>query len=252
MNAESIAKLTDIIRNSRKAVFFGGAGVSTESGLKDYRSEDGIYSTVNQYGVSPEVILSHSFFFQKPDVFYDFYYRFFLSAKAEPNRAHLALTELERKGILKAVITQNIDGLHQKAGSQKVIELHGTTSDHACTKCGKHFDADYVASLKGKIPYCDSCGEIVKPEVVLYEEQLNSDRIEEALRLISSADTLIIGGTSLAVYPAAGFVRYFNGEHLVLINRDETPYDSHADLIIHEKIGEVLGEVMKSLNEENG
>lgn len=239
--------LVQMIKESKNIVFFGGAGVSTESGVKDYRSEDGLYNTVHSYGVSPEEILSHHFFFEHTDVFYDFYYQFFLKDSVKPNKAHLALARLEKTGKLKAVITQNIDGLHQEAGSKTVIELHGTTFEHFCVSCGSSFEKEKIEALKGGIPHCENCGGLVKPKVVLYEESLDQKAISDCIEYIQNADMLIIGGTSLAVYPAAGFIRYFRGKNLVLINRDETPYDSHASLVIHDKIGEVLDQVVKQL-----
>lgn len=247
MELNKIKDFAEIIRQSDNIVFFGGAGVSTESGMKDYRSEDGLYNTVKKYKVSPETILSHSFFETHPDVFYDFYYNYFLNTAAEPNRAHLALAELERQGKLKAVVTQNIDGLHQRAGSRNVIELHGTTLKHYCTACKAVMPNEQIKVLRGQIPRCEKCNHIVRPDVVLYEEPLNQSVIEEAIDAISSADMLIIGGTSLAVYPAANFIRYFNGENIVLINRDETQYDSKASLVFRESIGEVLESVLLSL-----
>ena len=229
-----------MLKRSRKTVFFGGAGVSTESGVKDYRSQDGLYNTVKEYGVSPEEILSHSFFEKHPDIFYDFYYKYFLKDTAEPNRAHIALSELERNGKLSSVITQNIDGLHQAAGSENVIELHGTTAYHYCAECFRAFPSEKIKSLKGKVPHCEKCGGIIRPRVTLYEEALDEAAVKKAIGEISAADLLIIGGTSLAVYPAAMYIRYFKGENIVLINRDETQYDKAASLIFRESIGEVL------------
>lgn len=247
MDNSKINKFAELIRKSDNIVFFGGAGVSTESGMKDYRSEDGLYNTVKKYNVSPETILSHSFFEKHPDVFYDFYYNYFLNTTAEPNRAHIALAELEKAGKLKAVVTQNIDGLHQRAGSKNVIELHGTTLKHYCTACKAVTPNEQVKSLCGQIPKCEKCHGIVRPDVVLYEEPLNESVIEAATDAFSSADMLIIGGTSLAVYPAANFIKYFMGESIVLINRDETQYDSMATLVFRESIGEVLESVLLSL-----
>ena len=246
MENSKINKFAELIRKSDNIVFFGGAGVSTESGMKDYRSEDGLYNTVKKYKVSPETILSHSFFEKHPDVFYDFYYNYFLNTTAEPNRAHIALAELEKAGKLKAVVTQNIDGLHQRAGSKNVIELHGTTLKHYCTICKAVMPNEQVKLLCGQIPKCEKCHGIVRPDVVLYEEPLNESVVEVATYAISSADMLIIGGTSLAVYPAANFIRYFNGDNIVLINRDETQYDSMATLVFRESIGEVLESVLLS------
>lgn len=247
MERDSIERFARLINSSRNTVFFGGAGVSTESGMKDYRSEDGLYNTVKKYKVSPETILSHSFFVSHTDVFYDFYYNYFLNTSAEPNRAHIALAELEKEGKLSAVITQNIDGLHQRAGSRNVLELHGTVLKNHCTACGAFMSADDVRAFKGGIPKCVKCGNTVKPDVVLYEEQLDSDVIEAAVDAISSADLLIIGGTSLAVYPAAGFIHYFKGGNIVLINRDETQFDRNASLVFRDKIGDVMSETLKAL-----
>ena len=240
MEHDKIIAFANLIKQSKKTVFFGGAGVSTESGLKDYRSEDGLYNTVKKYGVSPETILSHSFFIGHPDVFYDFYYNYFLNTEAKPNRAHLALAELEKRGLLSSVITQNIDGLHQMAGSGNVIELHGTTLVHYCTRCKTVIPNEKVKELKGGIPKCENCGNTVRPDIVLYEEQLNEDVIEKAVDEISGADLLIIGGTSLAVYPAAGFVHYFNGNNIVLINREQTQFDKSASIVFRDKIGNSL------------
>lgn len=247
MDENKILRFAQLIKDSKNIVFFGGAGVSTESGMKDYRSEDGLYNTVKQYKVSPETILSRSFFGQYPDVFYDFYYNYFLNTTAEPNRAHHALVELEKMGKLKAVITQNVDGLHQRAGSENVIELHGTILKHYCPTCKTVMPNDQVKALGGQIPRCEKCHHIVRPDVVLYEEPLNERVIESAIDAISSADLLIIGGTSLAVYPAANFLRYFTDENIVLINRDETQIDSRATLVFRESIGEVLTETVKKL-----
>ena len=247
MDNEKITKFSQLISDSENIVFFGGAGVSTESGMKDYRSEDGLYNTVKKYKVSPETILSRSFFESHPDVFYDFYYNYFLNTSAEPNRAHFALTQLEKTGKLKAIITQNIDGLHQKAGSKNVIELHGTVLKHYCTNCNNMMTDEQVRQLKGQIPKCEKCGHIVKPYVVLYEESLNERVIESAVNAISSADLLMIGGTSLSVYPAASFIRYFSGENIVLINRGETQMDSRATLVFRESIGEVLSKAVENL-----
>ena len=240
MENEKMCEFARLLKESENTVFFGGAGVSTESGMKDYRSKNGLYETVREYGVSPETILSHSFFFSHPETFFDFYYRYFLDVKAAPNRAHLSLAQLEKQGKLQAVITQNIDGLHQKAGSSAVFELHGTVLSNHCTGCGKAFSAETVAACKGKVPYCPDCGKIIKPDVVLYEEPLYEETVEKAICAISSASLLVIGGTSLAVYPAAGYLRYFRGKNIVLINRDETGYDDAATLIFRDSIGLVL------------
>lgn len=228
--------LQEIIDSSEKVVFFGGAGVSTESGIPDFRSVDGIYN--QKYDYPPEQILSHTFFRSKTKEFYRFYKDKMLCLDAKPNKAHLKLSEMERKGKLSAVITQNIDGLHQAAGSKHVLELHGSVLRNYCEDCGKFYTAQDILDSEG-VPVC-SCGGIIKPDVVLYEEGLNDRTVNEAVSKIQSCDTLIIAGTSLTVYPAAGMVRYFRGKYLVLINRDETPMDSSADLVIHDKVGEVL------------
>ncbi len=229
--------LQEIIDDSKSIVFFGGAGVSTESGIPDFRSVDGLYN--QKYDYPPETILSHTFFMNKTEEFYKFYRDKMLIKGAKPNKAHLTLARLEEKGKLKAVITQNIDGLHQAAGSKNVIELHGSTLRNYCTDCGRFYGIDYVAASEG-VPRCE-CGGIVKPDVVLYEEMLDDNAIRSAVSYISKADTLIVGGTSLNVYPAAGFVNYFGGKHLVIINKAPTPADSGAELVINAPIGEVLG-----------
>ena len=236
---DKINELQKIIDKYDNIVFFGGAGVSTESGIPDFRSVDGLYN--QKYDYPPEQILSHTFFNRNCKEFYRFYKDKMLALDVEPNAAHLKLAEMEHKGKLKAVVTQNIDGLHQKAGSKIVYELHGTVHKNYCMKCGKFFDAAYIKNSDG-IPMCD-CGGIIKPDVVLYEEGLDDRTIRGAVNSIMNADVLIIAGTSLTVYPAAGFVNYFNGEKLVLINRDPTPMDSQADLVIHSKVGEVLGKI---------
>lgn len=236
---ENILKLKAMIEASDNIVFFGGAGVSTESGIPDFRSETGIYNTVHKYGCSPEQILSHTFFMRKPEIFYDFYKSTMVYREAEPNEAHKALAKLEKIGKLKAVVTQNIDGLHQKAGSEKVYELHGTIMKNYCMKCGQFYALDYVMASEG-VPRCEKCGGIVKPDVVLYEEGLDDTTISKSVRAIAEADVLIIGGTSLNVYPAAGFIHYYHGNKLVLINKSETPYDHEANLLIHDSIGKVL------------
>ena len=240
-----INQFADMIKECNSIVFFGGAGVSTESGVKDYRSQDGLYNTVKEYGVSPEEILSHSFFFQHPETFYDFYRKYFV-VDVEPNNAHKALAEFEKMGKLKAVITQNIDGLHQRAGSKNVIELHGNASKFSCSACGREEDNTKIleAIKNEQVPKCKHCCGLMKPKVVLYEEPLYDGIAESAVKHISTADMLIVGGTSLAVYPAASFVRYFKGKHLVMINKSETGYDVNADLIIRENIGEVFEKVM--------
>lgn len=236
---DNISKLKAMIEASDNIVFFGGAGVSTESGIPDFRSETGIYNTVHKYGCSPEQILSHSYFMRKPEIFYDFYKTTMIYTDAEPNDAHKVLARLEAMGKLKAVVTQNIDGLHQKAGSKAVYELHGTIMKNYCMKCGAPYDLEYVIQSDG-VPRCEKCGGMVKPDVVLYEEGLDDTTIRKSVRAIAEADVLIIGGTSLNVYPAAGFINYYQGNKLVLINKSETPYDVKADLLIHDSIGKVL------------
>lgn len=231
--------LQEIINESKRIVFFGGAGVSTESGIPDFRSRDGLYN--QKYDVPPEEILSHSYFVKNTEKFYDFYREKMIFLSAKPNKAHLKLAELEEAGKLSAVVTQNIDGLHTAAGSKRVYELHGSVHRNICQKCGRVFDAKYILSTSG-IPKCE-CGGIIKPDVVLYEEALSDDCVSGAIAAISNADTLIIAGTSLTVYPAAGFINYFKGKYLVLINRDPTPMDKNADLCIKGSVGEVLGEI---------
>lgn len=243
---ENINRLTEIIKNSNNIVFFGGAGVSTESGVKDYRSKDGLYNTVRQYGVSPEVILSKSFFERDPETFYDFYRNYFV-IEAEPNYAHKALAELERQGKLKAVITQNIDGLHQKAGSKSVIELHGTVKEYICHDCRRKSDSVLDVIVGGKIPRCSFCGGVIRPNIVMYEERLFDGVEDMALNAIMAADVLIVGGTSLAVYPANMFLRYFRGSHFVIINKTGTQYDNVADLVMRDNIGEMFKKVMDKL-----
>ncbi|NLG89583.1 MAG: NAD-dependent protein deacylase [Clostridiaceae bacterium] len=242
-----IEKLTEMILSSRYVVFFGGAGVSTESNIPDFRSESGIYNTIKNYGRPPEVILSHSFFISEPETFYDFYKNHMIYPDAKPNNAHIALAKLEQKGILKAVITQNIDGLHQAAGSKEVLELHGSIYRNYCMKCGKKYDLEYVMSCSGPYPACEKCGGIVRPDVTLYEESLDMRVLNKSISHIAKADMLIVGGTSLAVYPAAGLIDYYNGDRLVLINKSSTPYDSIANIVIHDSIGKVLGSVINSI-----
>lgn len=230
------ARLQEIIDDSENIVFFGGAGVSTESGIPDFRSADGIYH--QQYQYSPEQIVSHSFFMRNTEAFYEFYKEKMMFLEAKPNAAHLKLAQLEAEGKLKAVITQNIDGLHQAAGSKNVWELHGSIHRNYCRKCGKFYDASYVKNADG-VPRCE-CGGLIKPDVVLYEEGLDSGVIEHSIRAICEADTLIIGGTSLVVYPAAGFIDYFRGKHLVVINKSATAKEVRAELTIAAPIGEVM------------
>ena len=238
---DKISKLNEIINKSDNIVFFGGAGVSTESGIPDFRSESGIFKSLQKYGDTPENLVSHSYFLSHPDEFFNYYRENLVFTNAEPNMAHITLAKLEERGKLKAVITQNIDGLHQKAGSRNVLELHGSVHRNYCQKCGKEYSLDYILESEG-IPKC-VCGGVVKPDVVLYEEPLNNLTLNLAIQYISEADTLIIGGTSLVVYPAAGLINYFNGDELVLINKSQTPYDDAASLVIHDAIGEVMSKL---------
>lgn len=236
------AQLKQIIEESRNIVFFGGAGVSTESNIPDFRSESGLYHAQQKYGHSPETMLSHSFYQNHTEMFFRYYKENLIYPDAKPNDAHKALAKLESEGKLKAVVTQNIDGLHQKAGSRKVYELHGSVLRNYCERCGQFYDVDYIMDethCENGVPKCH-CGGRVKPDVVLYEEMLNEDCIQGAVDAISAADTLIIGGTSLVVYPAAGLINYFHGKNLVLINKTKTPYDGKADLVIYDAIGKVM------------
>lgn len=242
MYEQEINKLQEIIDDSSRIVFFGGAGVSTESNIPDFRSADGLYQ--QNYKYSPEQIVSHSFFMRNTEGFYEFYKDKMMFLDAEPNAAHRKLAELEEKGKLTAVITQNIDGLHQAAGSRNVLELHGSIHRNYCRKCGEFYDAHYVKYSEG-VPKC-KCGGIIKPDVVLYEEGLDSRVIEQSVHAISEADTLIIGGTSLVVYPAAGFIDYFRGKHLVVINKSATAREVRAELSIAAPIGEILGQIKVS------
>ena len=241
--SEQIAALTKILQESNRIVFFGGAGVSTESGIPDFRSVDGIYHM--KYDYPPETILSHTFFMARTEEFYRFYRDKMLALDKKPNAAHLALAKLEQMGKLTAVVTQNIDGLHQAAGSKKVLELHGSVLRNYCMKCGKSYSAQFIKDSQG-IPRCD-CGGIIKPDVVLYEEGLDQQILTESVSAIASADTLIIGGTSLAVYPAAGLIDYFRGKNLVVINKSPTPRDKNAALLIADSIGKVLGEAVEAM-----
>ena len=240
------ARLKEIIDKSQNIVFFGGAGVSTESNIPDFRSEQGLYHAKQVYGYAPEEILSHTFFVQHTETFFDYYKNNLIYPDAQPNQAHLALAYLEQQGKLKAIVTQNIDGLHQKAGSRKVYELHGSVLRNYCMDCGAAYDLDYTldsAHCRGSIPICPQCGGIIKPDVVLYEEALDEDCMLGAIRAIEAADTLIIGGTSLAVYPAAGLIDYYRGNKLVLINKSTTPMDGRADLLIQAGLGEVFSQI---------
>ena len=239
----AIEQLTRIVSGAKRIVFFGGAGVSTESGIPDFRSVDGLYH--QKFDYPPEEILSHTFFIRKPEEFYRYYHEKMLCLTAKPNKAHLTLAKWEKEGRLLSVITQNIDGLHQAAGSRRVHELHGSVLRNHCMKCGKAFGVEKIAESEG-VPTCD-CGGVIKPDVVLYEEPLPEDTVMSALDDIRSADVLIVAGTSLTVYPAASYIRYFGGNKMVLINRDATPYDKLADLVIHEKVGEVLSAVDQAL-----
>lgn len=238
----NIEKLKEIIDESDNIVFFGGAGVSTESNIPDFRSTTGLYEAKNSFKYPPEVMLSHSFFQSHTEDFYSFYKSKMIYRDAIPNDAHIALAKLEQSGKLKAIITQNIDGLHQMAGSKEVLELHGSVHRNYCMKCHRFYDLDYIINSAGT-PKC-SCGGIIKPDVVLYEENLNMDVLNSAVRYIEQCDALIIGGTSLTVYPSAGLVQYYSGNKLVLINKSTTQYDNRANLIINDKIGETLKKVV--------
>ena len=244
MNTDSLKSL---MSSSKNIVFFGGAGVSTESNIPDFRSKDGIYNTEKRYGYPPEIMLSHTFFIKHTEEFFDFYKNTMIYKNAKPNKAHLALSALEKEGRLKAVVTQNIDGLHQLAGSKNVLELHGSVHRNYCMDCRKFFSLDYILDYPGMVPKCDKCDGIVKPDVTLYEEGLNMNVLSSAVSYIEKADMLIVGGTSLAVYPAAGLIDYYNGRKLVLINKSTTPYDSRANLIINDSIGKVLDEAVACL-----
>ncbi len=241
---EKIIKLIDMINSSKSIVFFGGAGVSTESGIPDFRSKDGIYNM--KYNYPPEKILSHSFFVTNTEDFFKFYKEKMNSLKYNPNTTHYTLVKLEKLGKLKAIITQNIDGLHQKAGSKIVYELHGSVMRNYCLNCGKEYNAEYVFNSKSIIPKC-SCGGIIKPDVVLYEEPLDNEVYENALKAISNCDMLIIGGTSLAVYPASYLINYFKGKYIVLINKDSTTFDKKADLVINDSLGNVFKKIDKAI-----
>jgi NAD-dependent deacetylase len=236
---EELEILKQWVEESNNIVFFGGAGVSTESGIPDFRSTDGLYN--QEYDYPPETILSHTFYRRNPQEFFRFYKNKMLYLDAEPNAAHKKLAEWEAKGKLKAIVTQNIDGLHQKAGSQKVYELHGSVLRNYCEDCGKFFDVESIKNAEG-VPYCE-CGGMIKPDVVLYEEGLDQRTIEESVRAIQNADMLIIGGTSLAVYPAAGLIDYYSGNKLVLVNKTPTPRDGMADLVVHGSIGEIFSQL---------
>ncbi|MBO6178819.1 MAG: NAD-dependent protein deacylase [Selenomonadaceae bacterium] len=243
-----VDELAEILKNSRKAVFFGGAGMSTESGIPDFRSADGIYSQSLNQKFRPEEMASHSFLVNHPEEFFEFYRQRMMFMNAKPNEGHFALATLEEQGILKAVVTQNIDGLHQMAGSKTVYELHGSSLRWPCIKCGKVYPMEYALQDENKpIPHCADCGDVVRPGVVLYEEGLDDEIVENAIKAIGEADTLIVGGTSLVVYPAAGMIRYFRGKNLVIINKTETSADSRANLVIREPIGETLHKAVNRL-----
>jgi NAD-dependent deacetylase len=254
MNMTDIKQLANLIKQSRNTVFFGGAGVSTESGIPDFRSESGLYAAQEVYGYSPEELLSYSFFHSQPELLFKYYKENLVAPKngklVKPNASHIALAELESQGKLAAVITQNVDGLHQAAGSQTVHELHGTNHRHYCMNCRAKYSLDYVMDSEnchGIIPVCGKCDGIVRPDIVLYEEQLNNSVITAAIKAIERAELLIVGGTSLAVYPAVGLIDYFTGDNLVLINKSATDRDNQAELIIRESIGEVMSAVMFTL-----
>ena len=238
-----IEKIIKIIKGSKKTVFFGGAGVSTESRIKDFRSKDGLYS--EQYAFPPEEILSHHFFYTNPKYFYKFYREKLNPTGYKPNVVHKTLALMEEKGLLSSIITQNIDGLHEMAHSKNVLNLHGTVYSNTCTKCHKKYDLKYVLESK-EIPLC-SCGGIIKPDVVLYEEPLDYETLDKAINEIKSADTLIMGGTSLLVYPAASLINYFNGKHIILINKEETKSDYKADIVIHDKLGNVFKKIKDAI-----
>ncbi|MBS5125960.1 MAG: NAD-dependent protein deacylase [Clostridium sp.] len=245
MNTE-IEKLTQILRDSNNIVFFGGAGCSCESGIPDFRSASGLWNEKLKINLTPEQLVSHTMFMKYPKEFFEFYRDKLIYPDAKPNAAHIALAKLEEMGKLKAVVTQNIDGLHQAAGSKHVYELHGSVLRNYCVKCHAFYDEKFILESKG-VPTCTKCGGNVKPDVVLYEEGLDNNVIRGAIAAISKADTLIIGGTSLVVYPAAGLINYFRGKNLVLINKSSTSADNKADLVIHEAIGKVLGEAVNNI-----
>lgn len=238
--------LTQVIRDSNNLVFFGGAGCSCESGIPDFRSSNGLWNENLQINLTPEQLVSHTMFMRYPEEFFEFYRDKLIYPEAKPNAAHIALAKLEEMGKLKAIVTQNIDGLHQAAGSKKVYELHGSVLRNYCMKCNAFYDEKFILESKG-VPTCPKCGGKVKPDVVLYEEGLDNNVISGAVRAIAEADTLIIGGTSLVVYPAAGLIDYFRGKNLVLINKSTTSADNKADLVIHDAIGKVLGEAVSNL-----
>ena len=241
-----IEQLTQILKESNNIVFFGGAGVSTESNIPDFRSANGLWNEKLQINLTPEQLVSHTMFIKYPEEFFEFYKSKLIYPDAKPNAAHIALAKLEKMGKLKAIVTQNIDGLHQAAGSKNVYELHGSVLRNYCMKCNAFYDEKFILESKG-VPTCPKCGGKVKPDVVLYEEGLDNNVISGSVRAIAEADTLIIGGTSLVVYPAAGLIDYFRGKNLVLINKSTTSADNKADLVIHDAIGKVLGEAVNNL-----
>jgi NAD-dependent deacetylase len=243
----SYIQLKKMIESSSNIVFFGGAGVSTESSIPDFRSDVGLYKTKNNYSFTPETMLSHSFFVNHTEDFFDFYKSKMIYKDAKPNSAHFALAELERLGKLKAVITQNIDGLHQLAGSRNVLELHGSVHRNYCISCKKEYSLDYVLASPSLIPNCEACNSLVRPDVTLYEESLDMNVFNKAAACIQEADMLIVGGTSLVVYPAAGLIRYYKGNNLVLINKSSTAYDKQADLVLNDSIAKVLSEAIKNI-----
>lgn len=241
---EEIRELAQILKDSNNIVFFGGAGVSTESNIPDFRSSNGLWNEKLKINFTPEQLVSHTFYMQYPDEFFKFYKDKLIYPEAKPNKAHLALAKLEEMGKLKAVVTQNIDGLHQAAGSKVVYELHGSVLRNYCEHCHTFYDEKYILESEG-VPVCEKCGARVKPDVVLYEEGLDQKIINGSVNAIMNADTLIIGGTSLVVYPAAGLIQYFQGKNLILINKSETSADRNADLVIHDSIGKVLSEALE-------
>lgn len=241
---DNVKRLKELIDSHNNIVFFGGAGVSTESNIPDFRSASGLFSEKLNRNFTPEQLVSHTFFMRYPEDFFKFYKDKLVYKDAKPNKAHIALAKLEKAGKLSAIITQNIDGLHQMAGSRNVLELHGSVHRNYCTKCGKYYTLEEMLSLGGNIPYCNVCGSIVKPDVVLYEEPLDNSIVNETVNALSSADLLIIGGTSLVVYPAASFIDYFNGDSIALINKSSTGYDSKASVVINDSIGKVLSEII--------
>lgn len=240
----NIKKLKELIDSHNNIVFFGGAGVSTESNIPDFRSASGLFNENLNKNLTPEQLVSHTFFMRYPKEFFKFYKDKLIYKDAKPNNAHIALARLENSGKLNAIVTQNIDGLHQMAGSRNVLELHGSVHRNYCNKCGKFYNLEEILRLGENIPYCDACGNIVKPDVVLYEEPLNNSVINKTVNALSNADLLIIGGTSLMVYPAASFIDYFNGDSIVLINKSSTSYDTKASVIINDSIGDVLSQTI--------